>query len=96
MAFTPTKQLQPDSKIYLRDQQHAARLFVDDQFRLAPKLSFSFHVAFGINPGACKDATLLQRHRNEINMLVKSVELPNFTIDVETLKNNLKFRHIFL
>ena len=85
MSFTPNKFLNNNTNVLLRDQQHAARLFVDDQFRLAPKLSFSFHVAFGINPGACKDATLLQRHRNEINMLVKDVTLPSFSITTETV-----------
>jgi hypothetical protein len=69
----------------LRDQQHAARLFTDDHFRLAPKHKFLFHVAFSINPGALTDINLLQRHRNEINMLVKSTDLPSFGITVETL-----------
>lgn len=80
MAFTPNKYLTDDSNVYLRDQQHAARLFVDDQFRLAPKHKFLFHVAFNINLAACGDSTLINRHRNEINMLVKSVALPSFVI----------------
>ena len=85
MAFTPNKYLTDDSHVYLRDQQHAARLFVDDQFRLAPKHKFLFHVAFGINLAACGDSTLINRHRNEINMLVKSVSLPSFTITADTV-----------
>lgn len=80
MSFTPNKFLKEDSNVYLRDQQHAARLFVDDQFRLAPKHKFLFHAAFNINRSACKDTSLLQRHKNEINMLVKSIELPSFTV----------------
>ena len=69
----------------LRDQQHAARLFTDDHFRLAPKHKFLFHVSFSINQGALKDVNLLHRHRNEINMLVKSTDLPNYTMTVESL-----------
>lgn len=69
----------------LRDQQHAARLFVDDHFRLAPKHKFLFHVSFSINQAACKNIGLVQRHRNEINMLVKAADLPSFNIKVETL-----------
>lgn len=66
------------------DFQHAARLFSDDAFRLAPKLKFQYHVAFGIDDRACKNLQLNQRHKNEINMLVKSVALPNFSIGTDT------------
>lgn len=82
MSYTPNKFLKDHSTIYLKDQQHASRLFVDDQFRLAPKHKFLFHVAFNINRSACKDKSLLQRHKNEINMLVKSVSLPTFKVEV--------------
>ena len=85
MAFTPTNQLTPDPHIWLRNQQHASRMFTDDQFRLAPKAKFSFHVSFGINPNALQDVQLIQRHTNEINMLVKSVQLPTFTMTNETM-----------
>jgi hypothetical protein len=85
MSFAPSKSLIPNPKVTLRDYQHAARLFNDDQFRLAPKHKFLFHVAFGINNSALMDATLLQRHGQEINMLVKAVDLPHFTIQTEML-----------
>jgi hypothetical protein len=84
MAFTPTSFLSPDPVVLQRDQRHASRLFVDDQFRLAPKHKFLFHVAFSINPAACKNINLTQRHRNEIGMLVKSIDLPGFEVTVET------------
>jgi hypothetical protein len=60
-------------------------MFTDDQFRLAPKHKFLFHVAFSINSAACKDINLVQRHKNEIGMLVKSVDLPGYEMAVETL-----------
>jgi hypothetical protein len=85
MAFTPTYLLKSNSAVTFRDQRHGARLFVDDQFRLAPKLGFQFHVAFSINPAALKSIDLVQRHKNEINMLVKSCSLPKFTIGTEVL-----------
>lgn len=72
------------SFVYLRDQRHASRLFADDSFRLAPKFDHLFHVSFSINPAALKSIDLVQRHRNEINMLVKSISLPKFTISAET------------
>ena len=87
MAFTPNKYLKthnPMSFVHLRDQRHASRLFAEDSFRLAPKFDHLFHVSFSINPAALKSIDLLQRHRNEINMLVKSISLPKFTISSET------------
>ena len=78
--------LVPSSDILLRDPQHAARLFGVDNFRLAPKYKFLFHVSFGINPSAVKSAELLNAHKNEINMLVKSVTLP--AIDAVTATVN--------
>jgi hypothetical protein len=83
MAFTPTNLLKLTDNVLLRDQQHASRLFVDDQFRLAPKWDFSFHVAFGLNQSALKSIDLAQRHGNEIGMLVKNITLPKFTISVD-------------
>jgi hypothetical protein len=83
MAFTPTKFLAADSHILLRDFQHSSRMFASDQFRLAPKFNHLFHVAFNINQAALKTIDLSQRHRNEINMLVKKISLPKFTIATE-------------
>ena len=80
MAFSPNSSLRANTNILLRDQRHASRLFADDQFRLAPKANWLFHVAFGINPAALKTIDIAQRHGNEIGMLVKSVTLPKFTI----------------
>ena len=85
MAFTPTNQLVSDNNIGLRDWRHAARLFSEDQFRLAPKWNFSFRVAFNINPAACKNTSLVLSHGQEINMLVKSIDLPKFSLSVETV-----------
>lgn len=84
--------------IILRDPQHAARLFSDDHFRLAPKHKFLFHVVFSINPAACKTSAIIQRHKNEINMLVKTCDLPHFTMKADTVnqynrKKNIQTTH---
>jgi hypothetical protein len=94
MAFTPTTALKSDPTILLRDPQHAARLFTDDQFRLAPKQKFLFHVAFNINEAACKDINLVQRHKNEIGMLVKNIDLPGFDVTVETVNQYNRKRKV--
>lgn len=98
MAFTPPQQLTNSSQTTLRDYQHAARVFTDDQFRLLPKQKFLYHVAFNINEAALKSIDLKERHKNEINMLVKSTDLPNFKITTETLnqynrKKNVQTTH---
>lgn len=82
MAFNPNPR--PTTDDTLRDWQHAANMFNVDQFRLAPKQNFLFHVAFGINKAAVSNSALL-RHGSEINMLVKNIELPQFQIKTETL-----------
>jgi hypothetical protein len=55
-------------------------------------------VAFNINPAALKNINLVQRHRNEINLMVKDCDLPNFTLSTETLnqynrKKNVQTTH---
>jgi hypothetical protein len=100
MSFTPNNNLRLDASVLLRDQQHAAKMFNVDQFRLAPKHKFSFHVAFGINTGALTNVDLVQRYGSEINMLVKSIDLPSFTVQTETLnqynrKKVMQYQHKF-
>lgn len=85
MGFTANSNLQSNPEVYLKDYRHAANLFAVDQFRLAPKQKFLFHVAFGINTAAVPNAQLVQRYGQEINMLVKNIELPNFQVQTDTL-----------
>ena len=69
----------------LKDYQHAARLFNDDGFRLAPKSKFLFYTVFELSPSALKVMPQLdQRHKQEINMLVKAIDLPKFQITTVT------------
>ena len=65
--------------------QHAARTFQDDYFRLAPKSKFLYHVFFDINDSALKSSNLKFQHKTEIGLLVKSVDLPKFTLKTATL-----------
>jgi len=80
----------------LGDFQHAARLYVDDNMRLAPKSKFLYHVHFEINTEAAKIIPqLAQKHLNELGMLVRSVQLPAFQIqtDVKHQYNKKKVIH---
>lgn len=98
MAFTPNQNLKSDPNVTLRDQQHASKMFAVDQFRLAPKQRFLFHVSFSINEAALQLIDISQRHKNEINMLVKSTDLPKYSISTEMLnqynrKKVVQFTH---
>ena len=78
--------LDPNSpKGNLADYSHASKLFVDGDMRLAPKVKFLYHVVFDINTAALVSLGFKYKHQNEINMLVKKVDLPKFTIQAETI-----------
>jgi hypothetical protein len=81
--FGPSSGGQPN----LRDFQHAARLFTDGDLRLAPKAKYLYHVFFTINRNAIStvNSGYLGKHQNEINMLVKGVDLPKFNVQTEIL-----------
>jgi len=73
---------------------HATRLFLADNFRLAPKQSFLYYVVINLDPsqtqlgGGFLGAALsfADRYQSlETGMLVKSVDLPKFTVDTKTL-----------
>ena len=68
----------------LRDWQHAARMFTDSNQIYGPKQKFLFHVAFHINKSALRNITLGTTYSTQINMLVKNIDLPNFTIGTDT------------
>jgi len=74
----------------LRDYRHASKLFVGspgpgpDQYRLAPKSGFLFHVYFDINPLVYKLDSANPNAIKELGLMVKSVDLPKFSIDTKT------------
>lgn len=70
---------------FFRDWQHAARLYVDDTYRLAPKPKWLFYAVFNINENALGNAAFRDQNRRELSYLVKSMDLPKYTLDVERL-----------
>ena len=69
----------------LGDYAHASRLFVTENQKLAPHQKFLYHCFFQMDPAAASVLPdLKSRHELEIGMLVKSVDLPKFSADVET------------
>ena len=78
----------------LADYRHASKLFVADAFRLAPKAKFLYHVAFTFGPMADKTFTGIQTHHKlEAGMLVKTVDLPKYSVAVDTRKKYNRVKH---
>ena len=66
----------------VRDYKHASKTFVDNNYELQPKYSNLFHVVFEFTVEA---ATLFDTIQQlEIPILVKSADLPAYTMDVQT------------
>lgn len=70
----------------MADYSHASKLYAADTFRLAPKQKFLYHVAFNLNENVINRLmpNWDKKHGLEVNMLVKTVDLPKFNIDVVT------------
>ncbi len=68
----------------LGDYAHGSRLYVDDSHRLSPKVKFLYHVSFNINADAAAVIPQLrEKHMNELNMLVKTAQLPAYNIQTD-------------
>lgn len=83
----------PGSKGDLGSYQHAARLYVDDNFRLAPRVKFLYYVVFNINSNVAPD--MQSRSNLELNYLVRSTDLPKFTIETELFNQYNKKVHTY-
>lgn len=66
----------------LKDYRHASRLYVDDNFKLAPKQKFLFHVVFDIDNEVIT-RPFTDPEKLELNMLVKTCQLPKYNLNYE-------------
>jgi len=72
----------------LRDYAHAAKTFQSNGYGLAPRSKYLFHVYFTINTAyipALRSAFSDNQEIATIGLLVKNVQLPNYTLGVETM-----------
>ncbi len=75
---------------YLRNQQHATRLYADDGFyNFSPKAGWMYYVIIKVNPVYSVTRELSTkwsaRYKDMVGILAKSVQLPAFKILTETL-----------
>ncbi len=66
----------------MKDFQHASRLYIDDNFKLLPKQKFLFHVKFTID-NSIPAKPFSNAEQLELDMLVKSCELPKYDMNIE-------------
>jgi len=66
----------------MKDYRHASRLYLDDNYKLLPKQKFLFHVVFDIDD-SMMTRPFTNNERLELNMLVKSADLPKFDMNLE-------------
>jgi hypothetical protein len=66
----------------MKDYRHASRLYIDNNHKLMPKQKFLFHVVFNTDETLFVDS-FNNNERYELNMLVKSCELPKYNMSVE-------------
>jgi hypothetical protein len=71
----------------LKDYSHASKTFRSNGYELAPRNKFLFHVYFNINTSQIRplQAVFDQSDQSAIGLLVKTIQLPSFSIDTETL-----------
>lgn len=66
------------------DWRHATRLFVDNQYRLAPRTKFLFYVRFEIDKTVLSSQAFTNKHADEIGYLIKSTDLPKYKFETVT------------
>ena len=71
----------------LRDYQHASRTFTTNAYELKPRYKFLFHVSFTLNVTEIPflNSVFSPEDRTMLSLTVKTIDLPKFSIDVETL-----------
>jgi hypothetical protein len=79
---------------YLKDYKHATRLYTDSKYGMAPKAGWSYFVEIGLNPKIATehdtmfpfvDKQWYDITKGKLGLTAKTVDLPRFSIDTETL-----------
>ena len=86
MAFGQSNNLSWLGPGYLRDYQHASKVFRTNGYQNAPRLKFLFHVYFTINTVEIPPLqNIFGSDVSTIGLLVKNIQLPSFNVATETL-----------
>jgi hypothetical protein len=71
----------------LKDYAHASKTFRTNGYELAPRKKFLFHVYFNLNTAEIPTLRNIfsSSEQAELGLLVKTIQLPNYTLDTEVL-----------
>lgn len=96
MASTNSNSLirDPSYPYTFKDSRNAHALYVSDDMRLAPKVKFLYYAVFNINPNVVS-VDFEQRHKTELNYLVKQMDLPRYTTEATTLNQYNRKTNIY-
>lgn len=83
MSTLPGRYLSSKNGNRFGDYQHGRRVFSDNQNELVPKFSFLYHVYFDINVNTESNTDNIKT--KTLGLMVKSVDLPKFTIQTKDL-----------
>ena len=80
----------------LRDYRHASKIFRSDGYSNAPRQKFLFHVYFNLNTAEIPQLKNLTTgsDNSKIGVLVKTVDLPKFSIDTDVMIQYNRKRNI--
>lgn len=66
---------------FLRDYQHASKIFVGQDFELVPKSGYLFHVFFDININLSSSFMKTSQALTDLGLMVKNTDLPRYNIE---------------
>jgi hypothetical protein len=70
----------------LKDYAHAAKTFLPNGYELVPRNKFLFHTYFNINTGIpLLNNAFPTEDKVQIGLMVKTIQLPKFSLETETL-----------
>lgn len=86
MAFGQSNNLNSYGNDYLRDWQHASKVFRTNAYQNSPRLKFLFHVYFTINFVEIPPLqNIFGSDISTVGLLVKNIQLPTYNIATDTL-----------
>ena len=83
-SYFGQNELQPSTGF--KDYSHASNIFRSAGYDLAPRTKFLFYVAFNLNTNIPAVANLISGGKSgTIGLMVKTAQLPSYTVDVGTM-----------
>lgn len=79
---------------YLKDYKHASKIFLTNAYGNAPKFKWLFHVYFDINQTAITDNQRIFPDTTNHGLLVKTIDLPKYQIQLTELNQYNRKRYI--